>query len=657
MAKKVPDDVKAGLGDITELMHNQGVSDLSWLSVDPDEYRRLEALPQQNLDTIPELQKALAWDGQDERVPSLVPMKPVTVVNQNPSDLSPPQVRSPVSVARRLASYVMAGLSDEAIRSRLSSEFSPQQLRAASAEALAVLEERGLLGNVYVDASHFPRCAQEGPHRQFVARHARRALYVLAKPECPGCVHNKDGMCSSLKKRVVSEVPYDRRLAAHYSVQLSAEGRLSEADVTAFATTAADSLPASGREIKERLRFAFRRPAASVRPDGVQTIRQQDRPAVPQITDADRAAFAARRAAAGASDPMPGPMYMVAARRIMLGQADPSSVVASSDPEVRSLARDHGLLGHTFLDGDALGGAGEVAKFVRSRGARPDFVLLRSAASADAADMAELSKLGLTVVPSRPAIGKEHFASACERALSEGRISREQSDAALANLPGVRGEDFPRLVAQLNLHRPGAPDPVPDVSPAPRASFHHGDPGRGLSPALMDPEEVRRTVSAMMNSGLSGRRLVSAVLGRYSRSDLSQVPQVGASLAADDGVQGSYFIDPTAYPDYGRGCSTGAESLRRRRVPHVLAGSSCTGCRYQTHPGWCSKYAKNLIRQVPDSVRAEAAERRRLPVVSDRAPVENPVEKYELSSDFVLDPRPAPRAAPDVSLPARSATE
>lgn len=161
----------------------------------------------------------------------------------------------------------------------------------------------------------------------------------------------------------------------------------------------------------------------------------------------------------------------------------------------------------------------------------------------------------------------------------------------------------------------------------------------------------------MMNSGLSGRRLVSAVLGRYSRSDLSQVPQVGASLAADDGVQGSYFIDPTAYPDYGRGCSTGAESLRRRRVPHVLAGSSCTGCRYQTHPGWCSKYAKNLIRQVPDSVRAEAAERRRLPVVSDRAPVENPVEKYELSSDFVLDPRPAPRAAPDVSLPARSATE
>jgi hypothetical protein len=167
----------------------------------------------------------------------------------------------------------------------------------------------------------------------------------------------------------------------------------------------------------------------------------------------------------------------------------------------------------------------------------------------------------------------------------------------------------------------------------------------------MDPEEVRRSISHMMNSGMAGRRLQASVLSRYTREDLSQVPEIGNKLASLDGVQGSYFIDPTAYSDYGSGCRKGSEQFRNRGAKNIIAGDSCTGCVLQAAPGWCSRYAKNIIRHVPEEVIVAAAEKRRLPVVQP-APVEqNIVEKFGLASDdmsFSVPEKQSPR--PDVTV-------
>jgi hypothetical protein len=173
----------------------------------------------------------------------------------------------------------------------------------------------------------------------------------------------------------------------------------------------------------------------------------------------------------------------------------------------------------------------------------------------------------------------------------------------------------------------------------------------------MNPEEVRRTISSMMNSGLRGKKLQAAVLSRYSRSDLAQVSEIGVKLAAEDGIQGSYFVDPTAYSDYGHGCNTGSDLLRKKDIPNLFVGSSCTGCRLQTHPGWCSKYAKSLIRQVPDSIRVEAAERRRPLVAQELPPVEDPVRKYGLASELTLEPAPAPRKMVEINISSSKVTD
>ncbi len=648
MAKDTEMD-QVGLGDLSDVLHNQGVADLAWLDVDVEEYRKFEALPKQNLDMIPELQQAMVWDGKDDRVPSIIPLRPHTVVNRNPLDIHDAPVRSASSVTNRLAAYVMAGLSDRDIQRRLTSEFSPQQLQSVSAEALSVLNERGLLGNVYVNASHFPRCAQEGPHREFVAKHGKRALFVLSKDNCSGCVHNKGGSCGSFKKRLVSEVPYDSKLAAHYSPQLSTEKRLGEDDVRAFVAG----------DVKDRLRVAFLRPVVARNPDGVQKIWTQDKPKVPELSEQDIQSFVDRHAAVHDAEPMPSPMYLVASRRVQHGQADRSSLLASSDPGIRHLAKEYGILGHTYLDGDALGGVEATWKFQKASKTVPDFILFRNLASMEknTPEFATLCRL-TSIVPKRLELGRYSLSSAIGRAHAQGRISEEEASALSANADSISAEHMASVIAQLNLYVPQA---VPrDVSVQTAAAvFHYGStaPQDGHV-RTVNPDEIRRSVGQMMNTGLSGGRLASAVQSRYSRNDLAQIGSEASSrVLANDGIQGSYFVDPTVYPDYGKSCHTGSELLRKKSVPNVLTGSSCTGCRYQTHPGWCSKYAKTLIRQVPEVVREEIRAKRSLPVVaggSAAAPVRNPVEEFGLTAELSVEIGRPKQAGLEITITSKS---
>lgn len=635
----------SGLGDIDDILHNESVSDLSWLQVDTEDYRRQEALPKQNLDWIPEVARALAEDDRDPRVPMRIPLRRNTIVNSNPLERPQVPVRSSTaSVRNRTAAYVMAGLKLDQIRTRLAHEFGPGDLKASEGEINAVLSESGVLGNVYIDASHFPRCAQEGPHRAFVAKHGKRALYVLAKDSCPGCVHSSGGRCAAFGKRIVDEVPYDERTYAHYLPQLMFERRASAED----APPDPGKLAMSDRERKERLRVAFGRPPAPPRPDSVQTIQHHPKVAKPEITEADVRDFWARRAAAGDVEPLPSPIYLMAAKRIMLGTADARSLVASSDPEVRKLALEHGILGHTYLDVDALGGPRAALDLIESRSLSPDFLLMRRAYT-DVRDADALTRVSKFVVHRRPELGKGLFLSACRRAVSEGRMTEDQLRGAER---AAEGSAWARLTSQANLYVPPV-KPAPTAAPtAPRGSFYHGDTS-GARDSRMEPDEVRRTIAHMMNTGLCGKALRSAVLARYTKSDLQQVPEVGRALVADDGVQGFYFVDPSVYRDYGKGCSQGSKLFRKQGAERVLAGPSCTGCMHQTAPSWCNKYAKQIIRKVPDQERRVAAERRRLPLVSsDTAPVTNPVEEYGLAAELQVDiAAPRPKEI-EISLPA-----
>jgi hypothetical protein len=617
-----------GLGDISKLMHNQGVSDLSWLAVDEEDYRASETLPKQNLDIIPEFQKALISEG-DERVPALIPLRPHTIVNSNPLDRSYGNSASaynlvPVeTIVKRVASYVMANLPSSIMANRLQQEFSLKDLHAAGQQASEIINERGLIGNVYVDAKYFSDCSQLGSADQkFATTVTRRASLILAAPKCTGCVCNNNGICSSLKKRIVSKVNYGPNLASSLNSRLVNEGRSIDASEVS--------------DWKEHIREAFLKSPVAMRETSPQTIQNLPKPiSKPAITASDVQEFITRKTTNSGIDKMPSVQYLKFARQVTLGhQLDSSMLAASTDPEIRTLANEYGILGHTYLDMDALGGCNKTLQFVKETNCKPDFILRRSISCDNCKCISDGACAGLCkvapVVTEKPDLDSRNFVSALHRAIVDKRISQEQAKIAANRVAAQSNPVWGRVVAAANLYK--SADKSATQYSGYKVTTHNGDPGRSLGSELMNAEEVRRTISHMMNTGLNGKHLQAAVLQRYSRTDLAQVPEIGVNLSTNDGIQGRYFIDPTAYADYGKGCTAGSKRFRKCGPPHVFASNACTGCVLQTHPGWCSKYSKNLIQNVPTEVTTKIT----IPTVASVS-VENPVEKYELDSELTVE--------------------
>ena len=640
MSKKLPDLAHEGLGDITNLLHNQNVMDLSWLSVDEDDYRAAEALPKQNLDIIPELVNALR---EDDGIPHIIPMRPHTIVNRNPLENSgqTSAVDMTAPIRNRVAAMVMAGLPASDIEKRIRLEFASGDIRIAGDAIREVLSERGLIGNVYVDADHFPNAHRDPKEKKFVAAFAKGATFVIGG--CGGkngCSCHETGMCSTFgNKRVVDDVPYTAQLAASYAPRLAAEKRPLKFPL---ATEASSNSPESW---KERIRAAFLKSPASRDPDGVKVARTQRQAAKPSVTASEVESFWERRFATPAVAGMPSVAYMKYARRMMQGHDDSHILAASGSPELVRLASQCGIIGHTYLDSDALGGCRNTLELVRSMASSggssssgPDFVVRRASSCPSCKDVSDgaCSELrsASKLVRDVPTVGRSELATALQRAVLQKRIKPDQAKSAFEKVSSNLSTNWQYIVAQVNLYQPQKVQQSPYTGH--KQTAFNGASGSELTKAEMDPEEVRKTISHLMNTGLSGKSLQAAILQRYSREDLMQVPEVGRRASADDGVQGHYFVDPTAYRDYGRGCDDGAKHFRKRGAQYVLASSGCTGCVLQTHPGWCSKFAKGMIRQVPTQVRDRVASARRvLPVV--QGPFENPVEKYELAGEISVD--------------------
>lgn len=643
MAKKV-ELGQSGLGDISDLLHNRGISDLSWLDVDPEDYHKAEALPKQNLDVIPELQRALSHD--DGNVPTLIPLRPHTMVNTNPLDPPGAPARNVApEIRNRVARYLIAGNAPKQVGEKVMLEFAPVQIRQASDHISAVMSERGLLGNVYIDARHFPRCAQDSDDKKFVATRATSAKFILAKSECAGCVHNQGGNCANLHKRLVGSISYDRKTFASYAIQLAREGRLDKSNLDA-------AIVGSDEDRKRVLQASFCSKPGEFRVDAGSrfTLRHQDKVQKPVLSEQEMAEHLAKPRQAA---PVLSRGFIAASKHLMLG-GHPDVISASPDPEIRKLAKSHGLLGHTYLDMEALGGCQKTLNFISKMSAAPDFVVRRSACCGeckDASDGACAQIKSISPILESDEITREHFVAALLRASDRGAISVEAARHAATKAP--KSSNWRALTAQANLLKP-VEEEVHYIGA--RVAAHRGAaiPAREVtSTTPMNPEDVRRAISHLMNRGLCGKALQAAILQRYSREDLVRVPRVGAQLARHDGVQGSYFVDPTAYPDYGKGCSTGSKLFRKQGATNVMVGEACVGCSMQTAPGWCSKYAKPMIRQVPQAIVAAAAElRNRVPAVDD-TPVENPVSKYELSSEITVEPAKS-RTAPDMKFADRS---
>lgn len=127
---------------------------------------------------------------------------------------------------------------------------------------------------------------------------------------------------------------------------------------------------------------------------------------------------------------------------------------------------------------------------------------------------------------------------------------------------------------------------------------------QGHNPNSVTRRNIVKAAREYMNEGLYGSDLLTVLKSRFEARDLTAATTDLKPVIAEQGLQGVYFVDPTVYDDYGKGCERAASLHRSRGVPYAKFGEKCSSCVLQTRPGYCSKLNKPLVAEPPYSDKA-----------------------------------------------------
>lgn len=229
--------------DLSDFLKEGALSDLSWLDVNEEEYRKLDQLPKQNLDVVPDLEAA--WSHDDKPATAFFHKdRPHTMGDLGGSNLRP----KPEEIVRTARLAVMQSTDPGHFKHALTTRFDPDSLRSTRTALATVLAERGLLGRFYIEASDFPGCENSSKNaKDFVRRYAGDAKFVKAKTACTGCANairqpTGSTTCAVFHKEIVVDVPYTEALAQQIENLQQAKGK---------------AVQASSQDPKERIRLAM----------------------------------------------------------------------------------------------------------------------------------------------------------------------------------------------------------------------------------------------------------------------------------------------------------------------------------------------------------------------------------------------------------------
>lgn len=111
--------------------------------------------------------------------------------------------------------------------------------------------------------------------------------------------------------------------------------------------------------------------------------------------------------------------------------------------------------------------------------------------------------------------------------------------------------------------------------------------------------EIVKTARLRLNEGFFGKKLMADLRKKFDVRDIQASAQALKPHLAEQGLQGHYFIDPTVYDDYGKGCVQAEKMHRESSVKYIKKGSACDGCIHQRKAGVCSKVNKRLVDEPP----------------------------------------------------------
>lgn len=598
------------LGDLSAFMKEGSVADLDWLDVDEAEYRKLDTLPKQNLDVQPDLEALWA---REDRPPTnyLIPNKehfPGTMPAHTMGDLSQAHgpLRSSAEEIRKVARLALMQSPDPTrLRDTLVKRFGIEPLRENRDVLASVLAERGLLGKLYVSASDFTCETGNTQASTFVRRFANDARYVLAKDACAGCRHASKGPtgatnCAVFHKEIKLQVPYTEALATTVENAQRAQGK---------------DVQASNAPPRERIRLAMLAPDGSRAPavsvyngqgvgKAVAAIRPMTASSNEQLVQASD--LLKKKRAADQGEFYAKPIVAFLRREMVKGLATEDLVkglkLAFSVDDLKR-TREHwepifkeaGLYGVVYSTQDTFADCHEGADFLAKH--NPG---VRAMVAGEKCGSCIYAK-GRCMLYGKPLIKQAedlYTPETVQAVMLEHRTAGRLPpwDTKTAASWGTTPRE------QLKAIHTAAKRPFEaSVAPSMRMDIFKAFTGgqQVHSTSDLTKRAIVKKASRLMNEGLYGRELLSLLKAGFESRDLIAAKDDLRAAIQEQGLQGIYYINASAYDDYGRGCDEAARLHRARLVPYVKIGDKCGSCVHQRQAGFCSKINKPLVFEPP----------------------------------------------------------
>lgn len=596
----------ADLGDLSDFMKEGSVADLDWLDVDEKSYKEHSPKPQYNLDFSPELEEA--WDHEDRLASTFVP----NIGSMATSSVSGDKVATDLAarIVRVARTLLMQNPDPNVLIQSLRSKYGSNALRTVKAELADVLRERGLLGRYYIAAEDFPGCGQSNKTSvAFARRFAATARFVKACGSCSGCSHNQGNTCGVFQKKIVMDVPYTDDLAAQIERTQMGSGK---------------SVQASSAEPKERIRLALLAsdtaavaPAQSAKPvvNPAQFLRaatEAPKKVHLPVLSAEKkrleevalswspTASEGRTASEGATrDKAAFGVVQLLKKEMLKGRGErellQSLKLSFSVEDLRAtrdrwepLFKEAGLYGTVYSTQDSFDDCHEGADFLARQASSVKGIVAGSKCSG-----CIHNKMARCLLYGRPLVAKAedlYTAQVLDQTVREYRqAGRVGSDVVSIDTTVRNTLKQVYRTASVNTQAPALRSHM--------QAFTGGSLPQVTSG--LTQRDVVKTASRFLNEGLYGSDLLSALKGRFDPRDIKASQEALRPILAEQGLQGVFYVNPTVYSDYGKGCDEGARLHRARLVPYVKMASKCTTCVHQTKVGHCSKYNKALVVEPP----------------------------------------------------------
>lgn len=591
--------------DLSSFLKESSVADLDWLDVNEEDYHQVEALPKQNLDTRPDLEALWNREGESPStylVPNKVPVPTMGIDNPHTmGDMS--QMHGPLSGQAqdiaRVARYAMMQSTDlTRLRSELVKRFGLEALQQNRTVLASVLQERGLLGNYYIDAMDFPNCDQ-GKASGFVSKYASSAKFVLAKTACGDCSHSRkmaDGtnVCGQFQKEIKVEIPFTDDMAAKVESEQLARGKT--------ASTAAQNP-------KERIRQAYLGSTSTL--SGVyagQGVSQQKQASTtPQEAKQQliSASSLVRKKAADTQDEIDSkPVMAFLTREALKGHTQEElstslkvafdvNLLARTKQYWGPIFREAGLYGVTYTKQASFDDCAEGADFLAKH--NPS---VRAIVAGDKCTGCIYNKTARCLMYGKPLVKS---ASDIVTAETLDKVVQEHQMAGRLAKTAASWGDSPAEALRA-VHKAVRHQTSPQMAQSRMGmmtAFYGGPRTNEHSTSYLTKREIVKVASKYLNEGLYGDDLIQLLKTRFEVRDLVAAKQDLKVVLAEQGLQGVYYVDPTVYDDYGKGCDEAARLHGSRLVDYVKVGSKCASCIHQVTAGQCSKIRKPLVVEPP----------------------------------------------------------